>query len=166
MENPAATRLATDSGSSQVGEGEERGCPLSRRVRARGLRLLSARESNRVPWSSQPCLKMMEADRSGINLKVSALWAPSGNSPGNHSAGARMTKALTGRGEVEARVGQILPDYAQRLEPLSLVLPAMCLGREERRSVLIRALKNRTLFFFFFLYVRQALLRVQLCIAN
>lgn len=61
-----------------------------------------------------------------------------------------MTKALTGRGEVEARVGQILPDYAQRLEPLSLVLPAMCLGREERRSVLIRALKNRPLFFFFF----------------
>lgn len=83
-----AMRLSTDSGSSQDGEGEEWSCPLSRRVRARGLRLLSGRESNWVPWSSQPCLKMMEADRSGINLKVSALWAPSGNSPGNHSAGA------------------------------------------------------------------------------
>lgn len=75
--------------SSQVGEGEEWSCPLSRRVRARCLRLLSARESNRVPCSSQPCLKMMEADRSGINLKVSALWALSGNSPGNHSTGAQ-----------------------------------------------------------------------------
>lgn len=30
-----------------------------------------------------------------------------------------MTKALTGRGEVEARVGQMLPDYVRRLEPLS-----------------------------------------------